>query len=148
MLASLLLRMPWLKTAGYIAIGIALLMVAIYVASIRVALGIAQGDLAKAKGTIASLELANKDLISKNNDWRLAFDKIQKISAKCTLAVENLELATQKAKNNALEAIKRNADILAHREDQIKRASDRPANPGGNCEAAILDAKADLRGKL
>lgn len=125
----------------------AVIALALYIAYLNVSLGVAKGSLAKEKGYNAQLQTENDDLIRKNSEWRLAFDDLNKSTAKCNDSITALELAAQKVKKDVAEAIKKGQAISQHREDQIKQADARPANPGGGCSASVTLAKQDLRGK-
>jgi FtsZ-binding cell division protein ZapB len=144
---SSFIKMPYLKLGMAIAlVGVALITM-IYIGSLKVSLSTAKSENIELQAKNSDLETRNADLIQKNNDWRLAFHDVQQIAGKCNQAVEKLELATLKAKNNALEAIKKNAAIYEARGRQINEAGARPANPTGECTASVALAKQDLRGK-
>jgi hypothetical protein len=132
----------------YKAIGVAVvaIFVAIYIGYLNIALGSARGDLKKEQGITAALKMENKVLLETNDDWRLALEKSMDLNAACNQSVADLEKMAENAKKDAQEAIKKASATVALRDEQIKRASARPANPGGSCGASVELAKQDLRG--
>ena len=121
---------PWVKP---VAIGVVVLGLGIYIGTLKLELGSAQGTVAKQKGEIAQ--------------WSSAYDVLSKATVAQNAAVNQLKVDSDKKHVEALQAIKKADELSVSQQNLVTAIALRDKSVTGTqrtCEAAVLAAKGDL----